>query len=1758
MRPLPPLPPPPPSPPAPTPPGGAYARVFTVSVALGLPIESAANGTIGPYVDAVRASLEAYFPEVGNITIDVAPGSVQLTARLVVPTTGNSNETVVEVRLQTLEQSSANQLQSALGIQLLQEVRVAASTLETINAPSPPPLPPAAPLRTTSTGAQLREAIENAILGAYSQSIEVPAGARLELDRDAPFQIAAGLSITINVGPGSSTSNRTVIDGRGAARLFDVYGNLRLSDVDLRNGRARLGGAMLVYSGGVATLTRVRITDSYAVGAGGEAADDAKGGCVQVDPDAVLSMYDSEIARCTVANLDSVAGSALGGGIFSQGSLLLTSSTIANCNASSRFANGGQGGGIFIAAGSAMLFNATVIRANIASGRGNTVLLGGGSANYQLPAAPGRWIAGSACVVSRAGCPLDSKGGLVDANCPGIASVCSMLTDPAAQVNGVTCQPQLPVQPCDWRTSPQLLGYSVQAIPPGALDEPEYPFTCAAGFFGSSDVRSQTASTCAGPCPAGYACASAGTIEPILCPAGHVCPAGTAVPLPCLSGTFSDVSGVTSQASCEPCPPGHACPPGATAPAACTPGSVATTASLGECDPCPAGTYQDRSGATSCRACTVGSYCVQGTATPVACPPGLMQPLQGASTIDACNPCPAGAWCTAGLAVPCGLDTYNAEEGASDLAACLPCPTHSSTAGRTLTAQSGGCICEPGYYDQSLDQRDGVPPNCQPCPPGTECDYYGAKLLSLPLAVGHFRPTNSSIDVQRCPDAETPEVSGCRGGNTSNGGCAQSLTGIFCMLCDRSSVSGLRVFYAGASQGYGVMSRAPAECRDCELLYTSQETLTLGAVLLTGVLLVAMASLRCSKEHWGSLRRRHLSNSGRLWSVAGIPGKLKILVGFFMIVTRIETVYGVVLPAAVLALLNIFRVAVSLGFESLSASFDCLGVGGYVTRLTVWIALPAGSVVVIVAAVAVWLRCHDSLSRRSLVSHALPLVLQGFFIFYPIVTNVAFEVFSCYEFSEGAWLRADVSIECNTPAHSRARLLAWTAIVLYPIGMLALNAGLLFTARHTIHGDAAPTVLSEAIAFLYQEYEPVFFWWELIEMARRFVLVGAFMLVWPGSLVQLILGTVTAAMFLLVQIQARPYKRTSDNYLASAASFCLLIYFLCCVMYKISGLVDSVLPACTLESSSSGLCRYFAIDTATLTIVTISTLLATLVVSFIMVTKQVAAESERLRREAQTAKVRRLLYCKDNLQATPINLSGSRDFHLFLSHTWAQGQSDMRVLKTRLLEMMPDLKVFLDVDNLEEGAGAEYIDDSSAVLAFCTKRYFSSRACAREIFRAVLQGKQIIAVLEPQRTEDKGGLTMEECRQLLIEDAYVSCRAPGGAQGAPRDRDWVSRWELDAEVQGWGVDWGREALQPPTPHSIFNAMFLAAPIEWSRFSTFQDITIRLIAERLLPKDHPPVYVQGEITHRRVKLAPLALTRSHHLYISPNNVSARKLASELQSIVFGMYITENFGELGSCEHMLLYLTSKTWTSGEVSAALAHEVCEAQRLGVHLLLAHEMPSVIADTDERHACAFNDFWNDGWTPRWLLQGDANVYKQIAIALKGGEWRPAGITKLAMELAKGGGARERWLVEPAEPGYVSSDSFIKEQALAARPLVRANSRRRVAPFNSGSSYHGSPGRGASMNSSGVVGVANIRIRRLLRRPSPAHPTARPDLAPAAPVVLNVADRRVLRCEASIQEDIVNIAHNLTVGDLSEYEHAAASSRTAAPSARRLREQQR
>ena len=235
--------------------------------------------------------------------------------------------------------------------------------------------------------------------------------------------------------------------------------------------------------------------------------------------------------------------------------------------------------------------------------------------------------------------------------------------------------------------------------------------------------------------------------------------------------------------------------------------------------------------------------------------------------------------------------------------------------------------------------------------------------------------------------------------------------------------------------------------------------------------------------------------------------------------------------------------------------------------------------------------------------------------------------------------------------------------------------------------------------------EPWAFWWELCEMARRLLLVGIFVTIEQGSVTQIAVGTAFSVAYMLLQMQTNPYAEMSDDYLANGCSFALSIYFLCCIIYKIRTLTElrDVQGVMSKELKSD-----FSFNSLGLSFVLIACVVGALVASFAMLLVQLARERKRMAREARASKMRRLRLIADDSEvqlgppiippaASPSfkptyemgAITGT--FHIFLSHVWGTAQDQVRIVKTRLLEMLPDAvgHVFLDVDECASGHSRE-------------------------------------------------------------------------------------------------------------------------------------------------------------------------------------------------------------------------------------------------------------------------------------------------------------------------------------------------------------------------------------------------------------------------------------------------------------------------------------
>ena len=390
------------------------------------------------------------------------------------------------------------------------------------------------------------------------------------------------------------------------------------------------------------------------------------------------------------------------------------------------------------------------------------------------------------------------------------------------------------------------------------------------------------------------------------------------------------------------------------------------------------------------------------------------------------------------------------------------------------------------------------------------------------------------------------------------------------------------------------------------------------------------------------------------------------------------------------------------------------------------------------------------------------------------------------------------------------------------------------------------------------------------------------------------------------------------------------------------------------------------------------------------------------------------LRLKGSGKAVALAPSAPGRYHVFLSHAWVTGQDQMRVVKQRLLDILPMVHVFLDVDDGQRrvGKGAEVLNRSDKFLLFASDGFFGgihapSRPCMVELLKAVQLGLEMITVLE---VEDKHlPLSPSQLYEQMCKLDQPVLDVDGTPVLDPHGQQFPSMYAKWGFVNGLGHVLTEDGLNPnlgalPIANRLYAKIFPpnVAPIEWNRIGVFQDISMRQIAERLLPADlHGKTYLQGELIHELPKLPPTSAGKRFHVCCSPHNAGALAYLKEVQAALRlpSLRFTNTMSELAECERFLIYLNRDTWRKSP--EGFAADVERAMSANMRLLLVHESlghESLGHDhSSARGALPFQDVLVA--TPQPLLA--RGIYQMIAIPLKAGAYRKASHVLFVQELA-------------------------------------------------------------------------------------------------------------------------------------------------------------
>jgi hypothetical protein len=343
------------------------------------------------------------------------------------------------------------------------------------------------------------------------------------------------------------------------------------------------------------------------------------------------------------------------------------------------------------------------------------------------------------------------------------------------------------------------------------------------------------------------------------------------------------------------------------------------------------------------------------------------------------------------------------------------------------------------------------------------------------------------------------------------------------------------------------------------------------AFLIAAVLLVRHLLGIQSKSQWSARLHNKVPPkvSLLLCRLRDAPyGKLRVPLVVLQILTQFVSITGLPLPPLYYKFVR-WVSAVNVDVQWLMPS-GCLIEMNFHQQLLVVTLMPLVFIALLGAlqCVFVWRNTgivrglHEFKQRSEALAAATvrhSTVFLGFtFLIFSTVSTAVLQTFACDQFSDvgQSWLRADYSILCTSATHRGYQAYAAVMIFVYPLGIPALYAWLLW--RNKEHITAAGTDAERAndptlsaIKFLWEPYRKEAYWWEVAECLRRLALTGFLVFILPGTAGQAAVSCLLAIVSMVVFGMARPLTDWTD--VVSYWAGCLTLFISMFVALLIKG-----------------------------------------------------------------------------------------------------------------------------------------------------------------------------------------------------------------------------------------------------------------------------------------------------------------------------------------------------------------------------------------------------------------------------------------------------------------------------------------------------------------------------------------------------------------------------------------------------------------------------
>lgn len=468
------------------------------------------------------------------------------------------------------------------------------------------------------------------------------------------------------------------------------------------------------------------------------------------------------------------------------------------------------------------------------------------------------------------------------------------------------------------------------------------------------------------------------------------------------------------------------------------------------------------------------------------------------------------------------------------------------------------------------DNNDVFATSCITCPSlARSCS--GAEVI---LSPGTWRFGPGSYDIFHCPYSDS-----CKGGNlTGNELCNVGYSGPMCGIC---------------SPGYYLSSGTTCTLCTTSGQLSSSQLAQYGLVLVLVVAVVVFIVRNRSKKPIVVPGPEAKRSSMRLKVI-----RAKFMPRFQFLLLNYQIISSVFPPSMAMPSVGsrILSLAKALNFDVTSIfPSGCGSSSDYLDKLIIACTFPgylvAGGLVFFVVLNIISHFLNTGASRElhgKIAKYAQKLtwlVLFSLYVLVPSISLKIFKVFDCVAINENSiikkYLVSDLSMDCSSPRYVKCKMFADLMILVYPVGIPIMfffvlyefrlfleYRNLLGTVNNSLFiGSSNPSKEKSlwklftrtshvkdflfSIKFLYDKYDPNYWFWDAIEIWRRLFLIAVLPSVIQSDLIRSIVGLLICLFFMKIYCYFEPFSSDIENQAANLGTTQIMIlYFIGTIVFQ--------------------------------------------------------------------------------------------------------------------------------------------------------------------------------------------------------------------------------------------------------------------------------------------------------------------------------------------------------------------------------------------------------------------------------------------------------------------------------------------------------------------------------------------------------------------------------------------------------------------------------